>query len=619
MKQAIFSLNFALALCLFTTSVQGDTITWASGTSGNWSNPNNWNPSEVPGPSDTAIINATGVYTVTLDTNTSVSGLVVGADIVNGEQTLLLYGKTLSITGPATVKTNGVINLESDALIFDNNGDATIYGALNSFGGTLSGALNVASNGIVNLAGILPGTQTIEFSSFTLTNYGTVTWSNIDVQCQTYLEIDNYGLWDAQTNNVFYGDPSGISTVFNNYGTFQKDGGAFSNAGSSDDYTEMDSNTAFNNFGTVNNQAGLLSFYEGTSYGGSVFNTASNLYTGFGNDYMMAGDVTFTGPGYISGALNGNNAVLHGTILTSFMTFYGSLTLASDGVLSVSPIQTPQPITFAGTTFTNYGTVIWTNTDLYGQSSPQIYNYGLWDATMDNTFHGAGSYFGYSETGTTTFNNYGTVRKDGGTSGGANKLLGPQTIFDTNTVVNNSGLMDIQTGLVKLEGNCSLSGGMLNFGISGPTNYGSIYFDDTTVQFTGQLSANFRNNYSPETGDGYVLAICNSESGKFTSLRLPSLPAGLSWQTNYNGSAFTLAIVGEPLPQLSAELNASGKLISLSWYGLSGQTYQVQCATNLAPPVWVNLGDPIAGTNGPITVLDSLLASPQKYYRIESQ
>jgi hypothetical protein len=66
-------------------------------------------------------------------------------------------------------------------------------------------------------------------------------------------------------------------------------------------------------------------------------------------------------------------------------------------------------------------------------------------------------------------------------------------------------------------------------------------------------------------------------------------------------------------------LGASRDLMSLSWDGLLGQTYQVQCATNLAPANWVDLGDPITGTNGPITVLDSLSASPNKYYRIESQ
>lgn len=52
---------------------------------------------------------------------------------------------------------------------------------------------------------------------------------------------------------------------------------------------------------------------------------------------------------------------------------------------------------------------------------------------------------------------------------------------------------------------------------------------------------------------------------------------------------------------------------------MAGQTYQVQCTTNLAPANWVNLGDPIAGTNGAMSVSDVLGASPQKFYRILSQ
>ena len=66
-------------------------------------------------------------------------------------------------------------------------------------------------------------------------------------------------------------------------------------------------------------------------------------------------------------------------------------------------------------------------------------------------------------------------------------------------------------------------------------------------------------------------------------------------------------------------MNISSNSISSSRTAMAGQTYQVQCTTNLAPANWVNLGDPIAGTNGAMSVSDVLGASPQKFYRILSQ
>src|SRR5215469_15048634 len=107
MKKAILLLNIALASCLFTTATatNGATITWASGASGNWSNPTNWNPNQVPGPFDTAIITASGNYTVTVDSNAAVSTLALGSGDTT-TQTIRLNGQSLAIGQSATVNTN---------------------------------------------------------------------------------------------------------------------------------------------------------------------------------------------------------------------------------------------------------------------------------------------------------------------------------------------------------------------------------------------------------------------------------------------------------------------------------------------------------------------------------
>jgi len=124
-------------------------------------------------------------------------------------------------------------------------------------------------------------------------------------------------------------------------------------------------------------------------------------------DYTVTLDVSATVGGLILGTTNGSN---HPTLLINSNTFT------------------------IGGSLTNYGTVRWGNTDLYGEGSPQIYNYGLWEAQTNNTFHGGDS------GGMTTFNNYGAFRKSGG------DLYSGDTYLDYNTTFNNSGNVDIQSG-----------------------------------------------------------------------------------------------------------------------------------------------------------------------------
>ncbi len=595
MKQAFFYLYIALAFCLFTTSTRGATITWAPGNSGNWSNPTNWNPNQVPGPSDVAIITASGDYTVTLDTNTSVGGLVLGAGNISTEQTFLLNGKSFSLTGPATVNTNGVINLDGGILNCDQIGDTIINGTLTCPGGALSGTITIASNAVANLVGIDGQTTPISLNALILTNCGTVVWSNIDLNGTSGPQIYNYGLWEAQSDNTFYGGSESFLATFNNFGTVRKDGGST--------LTTFDSSTYFTNSGTVDAETGEINLTIGI--GGGVFNTASNALIWLGVPYYftLVGDGTFTGSGLVEGNLNGNNGIIHGALTYYYGTLSGTLTVASNAVANLVGIDgQTTPISLNALILTNCGTVVWSNIDLNGTSGPQIYNYGLWEAQSDNTFYGG------SESFLATFNNFGTVRKDGGSS---------LATFDSATTFNNSGKTDIQTGSFSLDGSCSLTNGTLNFGISGPSQFGSIYFAGS-APLGGRLSANFRNHYSPAASNSFPVVVYNSETGMFSSLSLPPLSSGFSWQTSYGSTSFLLSVVSASPLQLSAGLSVSGNSISLSWNGLSGQTYQVQCTTNLAPANWVNLGASIPGTNGPIMVLDAITsANPQKYYRIE--
>ena len=517
------------------------------------------------------------------------------------------YGFGLSgnvtFTGPGLVGGNLV-----GGGVYANNNAGVIHGSLNFYNGSLGGALTVASNAVANLSGLggLIPPQPLGLSYLILTNCGTVLWSNIDLNCSS-VQVYNHGLWDALSDNTFYGGSAGPTTsTFNNYGIVRKDGGST--------ITHFDSNTTFTNSGTVDVETAQMNIDMGT--GGGRFNTASNAIVSLGMPYGfgLSGNVTFTGPGLVGGNLvgggvyaNNNAGVIQGSLNFYNGSLGGALTVASNAVANLiglaGPIQ-PQPLDFSYLILTNCGTIVWSNIDL-DCSSAQVYNHGLWDALSGNTFYGNSSGGG---SGPSTFNNCGTVRKDGGGI----------TAFDSNTTFNNVGKTDVQKGQVALAGSCSLTNGTLNVGICGPSQFGSIDFPNG-VELAGRLSANLRNHYMPAVSNSFPVVVYGSETGAFTSLSLPPLSSGLGWQTNYTSTTFTLSVVVAPALQLSAGLKVSGSSMSLSWYGLLGQTYQVQCTTNLAPANWVDLDGPITGTNGPITVLDSISTNPQDYYRIQSQ
>ncbi|HEU5396372.1 MAG TPA: hypothetical protein VFV81_04340 [Verrucomicrobiae bacterium] len=424
MKHWLSGLLVVAAFHFAALSLQGATITWNPGETGAWSNPTNWSPHQVPGPSDTAVITGSGNYTVILDINANVSGLVLGAGD-STTQTLTMNGKTFTLAGQAALNPDGILNLSNG--IFDgdiSNGGAVLNGMLTCSGGALSGKITVATNSVVNFAG--PSDPFADL--LVLTNYGTVNWLNTDLSNASGFPIYNYGLWDAKTNKTF----SGSGTVFNNYGIFRKSAGPGS--------SYFDSSVTFINFGTVDVQSGLLRISSGS--GSGIFNTASNTAISFYPSFTLTGNPVFSGGGSIQGVLTGSNAVIQGALSFSSggwpdCDISGELTIATNATLNLASENIPK--IFNGILFTNYGTVNWLYTDLSNASSCQIYNYGLWDAKTNDTFSGSG----------TVFNNYGTFRKSGGSS------LVPDppyfSYFDSSVTFNNYGTVDVESGLLQIS------------------------------------------------------------------------------------------------------------------------------------------------------------------------
>jgi hypothetical protein len=102
-------------------------------------------------------------------------------------------------------------------------------------------------------------------------------------------------------------------------------------------------------------------------------------------------------------------------------------------------------------------------------------------------------------------------------------------------------------------------------------------------------------NVTPGSLSNYYSVIITSASGSVTS---------------------SVATVSLQLPPITAAFTASNGLCSFTWSAVSNLTYQLQCATNLVAPVWLDLGSPLTATNNSVSATDAAGADGQRFYRV---
>ena len=78
----------------------------------------------------------------------------------------------------------------------------------------------------------------------------------------------------------------------------------------------------------------------------------------------------------------------------------------------------------------------------------------------------------------------------------------------------------------------------------------------------------------------------------------------------------SVSVMPLPAPAIQA-LAPGGGSFQLAWTALAGAAYQVQYLTNAAQTNWINLGGVITATNNPMTVSESLVSGPERFYRVE--
>jgi hypothetical protein len=509
----------------------------------------------------------------------------------------LFTGDGTNLLSSGTFTLNGLVSgshaVLAGASLAGTNG--VIAGVMTWTSGWIASGstLTVATNGVLLLAGN-NGNDYYLYGA--LTNAGTIRLvsGNLELCCSPGYLLNLPGALVDLAGDTSVDRGCG-SELLVNLGTVRKSGGT----GASTIYP------VFNNFGLLDVQSGTLNLSGGGSGGsGAVFQAevgatlrvpnsyaanSGSQFTGVGTNLFSAG--TFT----LNGLVNGSNAVLAGAalagtngVIAGVMTWTSgsiatgsTLTIATNGLLLLAG-KNGSDYYLQGA-LTNAGTIRLVSGNLELYCSPG-YLLNLPGAMVDL----AGDVSFDRGCGTELFVNLGTVRKSGGTGTSA-----------INPVFNNLGLLDVQSGIVNLNGNYTLAGGALNFGLTSLTNFGRIRLSGSPAVLAGTLGANLNNGYLPNVGAAFPLLSYSSASGVFANL---NLPGGTAWQTNYGSTVFTLSRSSGP-PTLgfgsTPAWGTNGFRFAVD--GQIGQAYILQASTNLVN--WVPILN-FTCTNSPTYVAD---------------
>lgn len=593
------------ALCLASLFTFGDfdadaaLKTWTNVLGGSWFDPSGWSPNGVPGASDAAFITNNGTYTVYAPTGT-VSTVVYTIGGGSGKQTFV-YG---SITGGQLFMTNSSVEANG-VLAITNSG--------------LTGQLLVKQGGELqfNAAG------TLQLYTLSLTNHGTMTWSNgslaVGGNNSQITYITNSGLWQILGDLYMVSGGGGPSVVFNS-GLIKKVAGTGSltfglniaNLPSgvvdcaSGTFTLAPISTNFLSASFIAEGASTILYHGNESDAGAVLSgTGAHQFT-FGSFYfrtnpvpnlkLIGGDLFIIGTNTFQNAGAITNLTLDGAVLHGNNLLSGSLTINSGNVvdqLTVLPtgqlnLAMPVNTQFYGLSLFNQGTVNWSSGSI-SVGGTVISNGGAWNITGDFPMNNGG--------GVATLTNYGTIQKTSGT--GVSTVAGVTFLNQPSGVVRAaSGTLQMPFNYTNTAGEMQLAGGTLSAisgtlymtggKLDGAGTIGSASeFDGGLVQ-PGPGSGLMRFSSSLVLGTNCTLSLDGTGSVPGVSYdqlsvtgavaisnctlqvaALPSVPAGTAFViiTNTTGGATTGAFSG--LPENSS-LTISGQPFRIHYSGGSG-------------------------------------------------
>ena len=451
--------SLPLAAILAAFSSQAAVINWTNTVNGNWNVANNWSPNQVPSTNDTAVITNAGSYTVTLNVDPTIAGLVVGGDA--GTQTVSTAQQTLTLNGNGRIGSHGVFNLAVGTLSGANL--IELEGVLNWSGGIINSnaAINISTNGTLL---IYSAANFVKYMYGHLTNAGTIIWQpHSGLLIGGVLHNLPGALFDAQMDGVIYQGGNGLIV---NEGVFRKSVGTGT----------LSCGVPMINRGAVDAQLGTILLSDGSIFGDGC------EFTGAGQTQMNSGTNTISGSIHSENLSVQYNATLNGTGSFSGTLTWGGGNIGTDANITVSTNGTL--LIYSAANFvkymyghlTNAGTIIWQPHSglLIGGVLHNLPG-ALFDAQMDGVIYQGGNGLIVNE---------GVFRKSVGTG-----------TLSCGVPMINRGAVDAQLGTILLSDGsifgdgCEFTGaGQTQMNSGTNTISGSIHSENLSVQYNATLN-----------------------------------------------------------------------------------------------------------------------------------
>ncbi|MEO7297304.1 MAG: autotransporter-associated beta strand repeat-containing protein [Verrucomicrobiota bacterium] len=588
----------------------------------------------------TLSLSATGTNVLS-KTMTMSTGRISNASGVNtfAGATSLTGSNTFDISSATTLSMNGAIS--GSGSLWKLTTGTLIFNGTNSYtGGTVisAGTLQIGSGGFSGTLG-----------SGNVTNNGTLVFNRTNDFSVTNIFTGTGGITQNGTGAVtLSGNNSHAGSTVVNLGTlavgsdkalgsgvlnFNGNNGSFRSANASTRTltNELIIGGSTATFGT--STTGDLVFSGAGVNNGTLTKTLiiSNANTTINNAITNRGALFKSGPGAL--VLAGNNThtntttVLAGTLRIDAEMRLGANPAAFNSAqltLNGGALQTTATFTISnanrgitlgaggGTFNVNPATTLTVERPITGSGFMTKTGSGTLISTVTNSFQGplfiTNGTFALSE------------------SGGIGSVplidVGLGTIFDVSAQpAFSTGAGQTLSGLGTVNGTAQINGTISPSGSAGRLTFNnSLLVRGTTLMNLSKTGSTRTNDFlsvadslslggslavtasgdALSAGDSFQLFNAPSVSGSFDNVNLPTLAAGLKWDTTSLAVNGTLNIVALTSPTLSAALSESNLLLSVQ--SETGISYILQGTVDLTPPVaWNNLSTN-SGTGGTLTI-----------------
>lgn len=469
------------------------TVYWNVDADGYWDVASNWSTGVVPGSGSTACLDRpSGAYVVTIRQSAGTVGIVHSSEVLR-----VISGGSITVGQPSNA--GGGIRLEGGAI---NNGAGSWQ-----FGGDSLWTAGTINDQVTITGTLTLTTTTTKVLGGTLSNSGTIVHAQGDLDSATINNLAG-AIYDFQGDALIT-----TSSNFTNQGTLKKTGGA--------GISGFGANALFHNQGgTIEVTSGQLTVGTG---GGTNTGGVYNVNPGTVLDLTGGGSPTYSG--VYSGSGGGEVRLASGTLNTAVpgttFNFPAGMLRWTGGTIGAAAAR---PFVNAGF-LTLDGAA---NKQLNGQmnnSGAVVHlqgNMTLFNTTVNN-LSGAVYDFGGDAliTGSSNFNNQGTVKKSGGAGTGG---------FGANAAFNNQGAAVEATS------------GTLSVGLGGGVSTGGTFTvgAGATVDLTGGGTPQYQGAYSGSGAGTLLLASGSlrlSGSGDVTFDFAPGLFRWTGGTLTRNGSA----------------------------------------------------------------------------------